>query len=281
MMVFLQRLFSSILFGKIGVIEISTNAVKYLAGNKLTDKFNFKDYTYGTVFTDSGRLGMHNGRLSLKFLCDVILPAINFSTKTLIKAGVKKENIRIISTALLREANNADECVKIIEERTGLPVRVIPPEEEAVGGISAFMRTTKHNLEGKYVVGVDIGGGSTEVAVIKNNRVVFKRSFRVGMSLGQKEPIILPSDVFKDKRREIILVGNGFCLKKALGISSNNSVHDKVIPIASLESLYNQDPKSAPLADVYIDLANQLNCSYMIGNGTGNIYAELLDKKLN
>lgn len=282
MIVFLQRLFSGILLGKIGVIEISTNAVKYLSGSKLTSNFDFDRYTYGTVFTDSGRLGLHNGRLSLKFLNDVILPAVFFAIKTLVNSGVKRENIKIISTALLREAKNADECVDIIKKETELPVRIISPEEEAVGGISAFLKTTKHDLKDKYVVGVDIGGGSTEIAVILNNKSVFKKSFKVGMSLGHREPIILPMNIFKDKTKDIVIVGNGFCLRKTLGLANNkNAIHDKIIPVEEMREMYNQNPNFAPLSEIYLDLADELGCDYIIGNGTGNIYAELLDKKLD
>lgn len=283
MIVFLQRLFSGLLSGKFGVIEISTGAVKYLGGEKLTNKFDFDRYTYESIFTNSGQLGLHNGRLSLKFLKDVILPAVFFAIDKLIKSGVKKNNIKIISTALLREASNADECVEIIEEATNLPVRIIPPEEEAVGAISAFLKTTKHNLDDKYVVGVDIGGGSTEIAVILNNKTLFKKSFKVGMLLGYREPIVVPGSVFKDRSREIVVVGNGYCLKKAMGLVDNKKFHDSVISVAQLKELANKNQNPPPIAlatKVYLDLSDIVGNEYIIGNGTGNIYAELLDHKI-
>jgi hypothetical protein len=284
MIVYLRRLFSSVSSGKIGVIEISTGAVKYLGGEKLSSKFNFDHYLYESIFTNSGRLGLHNGRLSLKFLDDVILPAIFFSIKELIKFGVKRENISIVSTALLREAKNADECVKVIEKATDLPVRIIPGEEEAVGAISAFLKVTKRNLKDKYVVGVDIGGGSTEIAVILNNKTLFKRSFKVGMILGYREQITIPTNIFKDKNKDVVIVGNGYCLKKAAGILDNTKFHDSIIPVSGLKELSDNGLNPPPVeiaTKVYLELANILNCDYIIGNGTGNIYAELLDKKIN
>lgn len=284
MIIFLQRLFSNVLSGKIGVVEISTGAVKYLGGEKLSNRFNFDNYLYDSIFTNSGRLGLHNGRLSLKFLDDVILPAVLFSIDALIKFGVKRENISIVSTALLREANNADECVKVIKEATDLPVRIIPGEEEAVGAISAFLKTTKRDLSNKYVVGVDIGGGSTEIAVILNNKTIFKKSFKVGMMLGYREDITLPTNIFKDKNKEIVIVGNGYCLKKAAGIMDNTKFHDSVIQVSDLRSLSAKGLNPPPIeiaAKVYLGLADLLGCGYIIGNGTGNIYAELLDKKIN
>lgn len=281
MIVFLQRLFSDVpLSGKLGVIEISTNAVKYLCGNRLTNDFDFNKYKYGSIFTDSGRLGLHNGRLSLKFLNDVILPAIFFSIGALVKLGVKRDNIKITSTALLREASNADECVNLIEEKTKLPVRIISGNEEAVGAISAFLKTTKRDLNNKYVVGVDMGGGSTEIAVILNNKVLFRKSYKVGMSLGKREPINIPKNIFKDKNKEIVVVGNGFCLSKAAGLDKY-TMHDASIPVESVREEYKKDPKFAPLPEVWLDIADQLDSDYIIGNGTGNIFAEFLDKKLN
>ena len=283
MIVFLQKVFSG-LSGKIGVVEISTGAVKYLGGEKLTNKFDFNQYTYESIFTNSGKLGLHNGRLSLKFLKDVIMPAVFFSIEKLIKSGVKRDNIKIISTALLREAKNADECVDVIENETKLPVRIIPPEEEAVGAISAFLKTTKHNLKDKYVVGVDIGGGSTEIAVIQNNKTIFRKSFKVGMILGYREPIVIPTNIFKDKSKEIVVVGNGFCLKRAVEVYDNGKFHDSVIPLSKLKESASktQTPPPIALADkVYLELSDILGNKYILGNATGNIYAELLDKKIN
>lgn len=280
MIVFLQRLFSGLLSGKIGVIEISTNAVKYLSGYKLTNNFDFDKYNYGSIFTDSGRLGLHNGRLSLKFLNDVILPAIFFAIDALINSGVKRDNIKIISTALLREASNADECVSLIEEKTSLPMRVVSGDEEAVGAISAFLKTTKRDFKDKYVVGVDLGGGSTEIAVIQNNKVLFKKSYRVGMSLGKKEPIVIPDKIFKDKNKEIVIVGNGFALSRAAGLNKQ-TMHDASIPVDQIKEEYRKNHAFAPLPELWIDLADELGCDYIIGNGTGNVFSEFLDKKLD
>lgn len=100
------------------------------------------------------------------------------------------------------------------------------------------------------------------------------------MSLGKREPINIPKNIFKDKNKEIVVVGNGFCLSKAAGLDKY-TMHDASIPVESVREEYKKDPKFSPLPEVWLDIADQLDSDYIIGNGTGNIFAEFLDKKLN
>jgi exopolyphosphatase / guanosine-5'-triphosphate,3'-diphosphate pyrophosphatase len=72
------------------------------------------------------------------------------------------EEIRAVATAAIREASNCEAVAEAIGKAAGIPIQVLPEEEE---GRLAFLGATKtlgHPSEGLVGV-VDIGGGSTEV----------------------------------------------------------------------------------------------------------------------
>lgn len=70
------------------------------------------------------------------------------------------DQIRVVATATLRLANNADEFLKVAETILGCPVQVISGEEEARLIYQGVAHTTG-GPEKRLVV--DIGGGSTEL----------------------------------------------------------------------------------------------------------------------
>ena len=72
------------------------------------------------------------------------------------------EEIRAVATAAIREASNCAAVAQAIGNAAGIPIEVLPEEEE---GRLAFLGATKtlgHPADGLIGV-VDIGGGSTEV----------------------------------------------------------------------------------------------------------------------
>jgi exopolyphosphatase / guanosine-5'-triphosphate,3'-diphosphate pyrophosphatase len=72
------------------------------------------------------------------------------------------EEIRAVATAAVREASNCQEVAEAVGRVAGIPIEVLPEEEE---GRLAFLGATKalgHPADGLIGV-VDVGGGSTEV----------------------------------------------------------------------------------------------------------------------
>jgi len=268
------RRFSS--SSKQGIVEISTNAVKYLGGAHVTRRFDFHDFKSGAFYTDAGK-ALHGNRMDPEFFKTEVVPKVEAAINVLVDYGVDRKDIKCIATALLREATNAEECIKMVKDATGLYVRVIPPEKEAVGAVSAFLKTTSRDLRGKYVVSMDMGGGSTEVAVVLDGKLLFKQSFSVGQSLGRRESIAIPDSVFKDEDREKVLVGTGYALKKTLGVGSNAGIHDREFPVEKVRAGLSKEP----MAKVFVEMARKLGVDTIIGNGTGNIFSELLYKKIS
>jgi len=82
------------------------------------------------------------------------------------------------ATAFLRAADNATEFMRVIEQETGLRVQVLSGLEEArLIGLAASHGCTE---KGVTSLNVDIGGGSTELSIFRDDEAVMLRSINVG-----------------------------------------------------------------------------------------------------
>ncbi|CAN5345783.1 Ppx/GppA phosphatase family protein [soil metagenome] len=105
------------------------------------------------------------------------------------------EHIVAIATASVREANNAQEFIEEIEQRTGVSVEVLSGVEEArLIGVAAAMGCAPR---GAALVNIDIGGGSTEISVMNDAAPVALFSVKLG-AVGLTEQFIT-SDPIKPK----------------------------------------------------------------------------------
>ena len=90
------------------------------------------------------------------------------------------ERVHVVATAAVRDAANRRELVAAVEAGAELPVRVLTGDEEAR---LAFLGATKAlgaPVDGRVAV-VDVGGGSTEVAIgTVAGGVEWAETFRVG-----------------------------------------------------------------------------------------------------
>ena len=85
---------------------------------------------------------------------------------------------RSCATSAMRESENANAVQKHILNNTGISIDIISGKEEAELIFSNFHLT---NLNSKHnYIYVDVGGGSTELSIIKNNERIASRSFKIG-----------------------------------------------------------------------------------------------------
>jgi exopolyphosphatase / guanosine-5'-triphosphate,3'-diphosphate pyrophosphatase len=98
---------------------------------------------------------------------DGVIPAE--SVDTLVRALVSYRDraralgantVTFFGTEPLREALNADAVISAVEERTGIPLRVLSPHDE---GELTFVGVTGDQPVGDSLLVADIGGGSTEI----------------------------------------------------------------------------------------------------------------------
>ncbi|NTW92997.1 MAG: Ppx/GppA family phosphatase, partial [Methanoregulaceae archaeon] len=88
------------------------------------------------------------------------------------------EEFVAVATSAMREATNRQEILHRLRQETQLDIRVISGQEEArliYLGVSSGI-----HLEGRQAFFIDIGGGSTEIAVGDERNYQYLESFRLG-----------------------------------------------------------------------------------------------------
>lgn len=129
------------------------------------------------AYTRFARDSKRKGKITAEKIAEL---AEVVTTQVRLAEELGAEAIRIVATAAIREARNADQTAKQIAAAAGQPVEVLSEEEE---GRLAFIGATKtlgHPVKGEIGV-VDVGGGSSEIilgTVVDGVREV--RSFKIG-----------------------------------------------------------------------------------------------------
>lgn len=87
-------------------------------------------------------------------------------------------SIRACATSAMREASNGKNIVKKISESTGIDVEIIKGKKEAQIIYDSHVADIL-DPRCDYIY-VDVGGGSTEITLIKNRKFVESKSFNIG-----------------------------------------------------------------------------------------------------
>jgi exopolyphosphatase/guanosine-5'-triphosphate,3'-diphosphate pyrophosphatase len=94
----------------------------------------------------------------------------------LIAKSYKARKIFVVATSAVRDAPNKSLFLSKVKKETTLQIKVIDGEKEAFFGAVA----TSNLLPQSDGITIDIGGGSTEFALIKNKRIIEKISLKLG-----------------------------------------------------------------------------------------------------
>ncbi len=147
---------------KLAAIDIGSNSLKLvIVEAAASDSFT-------VILQDRERVRLGHETLRNKFLSK---EAIDLSAAAIAKFRAIAESREVnsiiaVATASVREANNAGEFVSEIEQRTGIRVDVLSSIEEArLIGIAAAQF---FGADDKSLLNIDIGGGSTELSLMKN-----------------------------------------------------------------------------------------------------------------
>lgn len=81
-------------------------------------------------------------------------------------------------TSALRNARNGKAFVEAVRERTGIPITIIPGEEEAGLILDGVRQAVPFSARPALVM--DIGGGSIEFILATDKALMWKRSFELG-----------------------------------------------------------------------------------------------------
>ncbi|MDD2321833.1 MAG: Ppx/GppA phosphatase family protein [Geobacteraceae bacterium] len=166
---------------RLAAIDIGTNSIRCIVVEVVNgDTFRILDDEKATV-----RLGESLGD------GQGIAPAAwERAMETLLRMkkivdGYAVEHLEAVATSAVRRAANREEFIRVVAERTGIRVAVIPGEEEArLVSVSVL-----HNfdMEGIRYGMIDIGGGSVEIVTALGNRIEEYYSLELGaVTLSEK-----------------------------------------------------------------------------------------------
>lgn len=146
---------------------------------------HYKGNTYYLLNTrENVRLGeglVNNKKISEKAFQRGIKVLKNFK-KIMDTYEVKK--YKAIGTAVFREAENASEFIEKAKKEAGIDINVISWEEEArltLKGIKVGLKEVFPEIDDFIVI--DVGGGSSEIAYIENNKIKWIKSIKLGAVL--------------------------------------------------------------------------------------------------
>ncbi|NLH75401.1 MAG: hypothetical protein GX456_20345 [Verrucomicrobia bacterium] len=193
------------------VIDVGTNSVKLLVA----------DVTLDSVepiceFASQTRLGsqLYSGMtLSDSAITRTAKAVTAFASKA---RELGASEVRVIATSAAREASNADALAAAIRDSAGLEIAILEGDTEAE--LAFYGVATDPKLEGKPLIVIDVGGGSTQVTLGYATTVIFTKSLQLGAvrlleTLNPPDP---PAQADLDRCRSMIrsVLSNG--LKREL-----------------------------------------------------------------
>lgn len=88
------------------------------------------------------------------------------------------ERYRAVATSAMRDASNGSDIIGRVKDETGLKVEIIDGKEEAA---LVFSNHIEELLNPRHAyLYIDVGGGSTELTLYFDNKVIASRSFNIG-----------------------------------------------------------------------------------------------------
>ena len=158
------------------VIDMGTNTCNLLIANILPSG-SFETVYDRKLPVKLGRGGINNEIL----LPDAIergIAALQSHSQTIEQYSVSK--IKVVGTSALRGAANRADFLKKVKQLLGWEIEIIDGEREAEL-IFRGVRLSLENGIGKYLI-VDIGGGSIEFILATDNRIIWRKSFNIGIA---------------------------------------------------------------------------------------------------
>lgn len=269
---------------KYATIDIGSNAIRLLISNV----YSYRSDVYVTknslvrVPLRLGQDSFKKGKISKENILRLLDSIKSF--KLLMKVH-KVEKYLAYATSALRSSTNGREIVALILKKTKIRIEIISGKKEAqlITNNQSFLK--KDNI---YCF-VDVGGGSTELTLIKNKEIIISKSFKIGgvrlinnlvkKSTWNKLDQWIVSNI--NKFEQVNLVGIGGNINKIFKLSGNNigksltkksldnslndlskmSVYDKVIKLK-----LNPDRVDVivPAGEIYQFVMNKMNSNEIL-----------------
>ncbi len=225
---------------KLAAIDIGSNAIRLLIANTYIENKNLT-YKKISLIRLPVRLGndvFTKGKISKNNINNLIKSAEAF------KSIMKIHNVSryiAVATSAMREAQNAKKTLDKIYKITKLKIRIISGDTEAAYILQLFKNNL--NIKNENYLFIDVGGGSTEINLLSNGKIIASESFKIGTVrlLNNFDNNMLNdlSDWINRKTikiKNLIVIGTGGNANKILKISNKNPY--QIIKLNFLSDLF-------------------------------------------
>lgn len=154
---------------------------------------------------------------------------------------------RACATSAMRDARNGMEILARIKKKTGIDIEIIGGREEAQILYNYSIESADPN-NGNYAY-MDVGGGSTEISMMSNGKVVGSYSYNVGtirmlsgaVEEGVVEKLRHDMEEYSKNYKNITIIGSGGNINKLCRLYHENVKGDKrLLPVAALQELHDE-----------------------------------------
>ncbi len=162
---------------RIGIIDIGTNTFNFL----VVEQKQAGDF----MIIKKKKFSVKLGEKSLyKNVIghDAMMRAVE-SIRKIKVIGLKYDvsEIKAFATSAVRSASNKDDFLSFVKAKTDLSINVISGDEEAELIFLGVQKAISGIDDSPYLI-MDIGGGSTEFIIARNNEILWKHSFQLGVT---------------------------------------------------------------------------------------------------
>ena len=210
---------------KFATIDIGSNAIRLLISNvyERDSKFFITKNSLIRLPVRLGQDAFKNGKISKTNITRLIDSLKSFQ---LIMKVHNVEKYLAYATSALRSSSNGELIVNEVSNKIGLNVEIISGSKEA----KIITNNNKFFSNENTYCFLDVGGGSTELTLFKNNKIISSKSFKIGgVRLINN---LVKSSTWKKleewmydnlgSQKDISLVGLGGNINKIFKISGNN-----------------------------------------------------------
>ncbi len=163
------------------VMDLGSNAIRMAVAQRNADG-SVRLIDNLEQATTLGRQVFTKGTIGRKAIEDTVQVLKRFRDHLREYQITDPSQVRAVATSALREASNASDVVDRIEIATGFQVDVIDEAEvnrlTYLGVLPSIH--AEHNLAGAPVLVLEVGGGSTEWLLLKDDDVMAAHAFRLG-----------------------------------------------------------------------------------------------------
>lgn len=203
---------------KFGAIDIGSNGIRLLISRPL-DLTNLKTEWKKVEFT---RLPIRLGDdvFSTKEISKKKLELLTKAIKafSLLMDIYNVDFYRACATSAMRDAKNSEKIIKHIKKETGITIDVIGGNDESKLIMNSFIHLLPKN---EIFLHVDVGGGSTELTLIQNNKALINKSFNIG-TVRARENKIKDEEL---KKLQVWIKENVSWVPKIKGVGTGGNIH--------------------------------------------------------